>query len=86
MKTLTLKIPDALVVQQAISLEELSKEAQREIAFHYFCTGRLSSGQAARMAGMNRADFLLAAGCRGMPVTDLDSDDLARELAVATTE
>jgi len=82
MATLTLEIPDSLLIQKAVSMDELSKEAQMEVAFHYFKTGRLSSGQAARMAGMNRVDFMLAAGARHIPLIDLDDVELKRELGL----
>jgi predicted HTH domain antitoxin len=83
MKTLALEIPDSLLLQNAASLEDLGREAQVELAFHYFRTGRLSSGQAAQMAGMNRVDFLLAAGSRQIPLLDLDPEECKNEVAAA---
>ena len=85
MKTLALEIPDSLLLQPAVSLEELHREAQIELAFHYFRTGRLSSGQAGRMAGMNRVDFLLAAGARQIPLLDLDPEELKSEITAAAS-
>jgi predicted HTH domain antitoxin len=83
MKTLALEIPDSLLLQPAVSLEDLSREAQVELAFHYFRTGRLSSGQSAKMAGMNRVDFLFAAGARNIPLLDLDPEELRNEVTAA---
>lgn len=85
MKTLALEIPDSILLQTSASLEELSLEAQMELAFHYFRTGRLSSGQAAKMAGMNRVDFLSAAGARQIPLLDLDAEELRSEIAGAAS-
>ncbi len=84
MKSLKLEVPDSLLVQNAVSIEELSREAQVELAFHYFRSGRLTSGQAAEMAGMNRVDFMKAASARQIPLIDLDSEELAREIESAS--
>jgi predicted HTH domain antitoxin len=84
MKSLKLEVPDSLLVQSGASLEELSREAQAELAFHYFRSGRLTSGQAAEMVGMNRVDFLKAASARRIPLIDLDADELAREIKIAS--
>ena len=79
MKTLNVEVPEALLLQSSASLEDLSKEAQRECALFYFREGRLTSGQAAEMARMNRVDFMLLAGSRKIPLIDLDEEDLAAE-------
>ena len=83
MKTLALEIPDSLLLPTAVSLEDLGRAAQVELAFHYFRTGRLSSGQSAKMAGMNRGDFLFAAGPRQIPLLDLDPEELKNEVTGA---
>lgn len=75
MTTLPLDIPDVLLFQANGSLLELKKETQLECALLFFQKGRLSSGQAAEMASMNRVDFLLLAGQRDIPVMDLDDDE-----------
>lgn len=75
MTTLSLDIPDVMLLHANGSLMELKKETQLECALLYFQKGRLSSGQAAEMAGMNRVDFLLLAGQRDIPVMDLDEDE-----------
>lgn len=79
MTTLPLDIPDVMLLQANGSLMELKKETQLECALLFFQKGRLSSGQASEMAGMNRVDFLLLAGQRGIPVMDLDEDEWERE-------
>lgn len=79
MTTLPLEIPDVMLLQAHGSMTELKKETQLECALLFFQKGRLSSGQAAEMAGMNRVDFLLLAGQRGIPVLDIDDDEWDRE-------
>lgn len=84
MKSLKLEVPDSLLVQSGVSLDDLGREAQVELTFHYFRSGRLTSGQAAEMAGMNRVDFMKAASARQIPLFDLDADELAREIKAAS--
>jgi predicted HTH domain antitoxin len=50
------------------------------LAVKFFEVGKLSSGQAARMCGMNRVDFLLELGRLGIPVADLSGAELQEEL------
>jgi predicted HTH domain antitoxin len=79
MTTLPLDIPDVMLLQANGSLLELKKETQLECALLFFQKGRLSSGQAAEMADMNRVDFLLLASQRGIPVVDLDEEEWGLE-------
>ena len=83
MKTLTLQVPEALLVQSGSSEAALTREAQWQLALRFFELGRLTSGQAAEMCGLNRVNFLLAASQAGVAVADLDGDELKREIADA---
>lgn len=75
MTTLSLDIPDVMLLQVNGSLLELKKETQVECALLFFQKGRLSSGQAAEMAAMNRVDFILLASQRGIPVMELEQEE-----------
>lgn len=83
METLTIQIPDTVLLQSGASRESLQREGQFWLALRFFQSGRLTSGQAAAMCCMNRVDFLLAAGQHGVPAADLDGDELDRELRTA---
>lgn len=78
--TLSVKVPEALLLQTGGSVEELSRQSQFLLALKFFELGRLTSGQAAEMAGLNRVDFLVAASRHGVPVADLDSAELSQEI------
>jgi predicted HTH domain antitoxin len=56
-----------------------SDEARFLQACELFKLGSVSSGKAAEMCGMNRIEFLLLAGCAGVPVADLDPEELDQE-------
>jgi hypothetical protein len=80
MRTLTVKVPDALLLQTGSSEAALASETQFLLALKFFELGRLTSGQAAEMCGVNRVDFLVAAGKAGVPAADLDGEELAQEI------
>lgn len=52
------------------------------LALSLFRQGDMSSGRAARLAGMTRPDFLEYASSMGVPVVDYDPAELDEELAV----
>ena len=83
MKSVTIEIPEAVLLQSGISREALVREGTVALAVVFFQTGRLTSGQAAAMCGMNRVDFLFEAGRQGVAVADLDGDELDREVEAA---
>ncbi|MBK5931100.1 UPF0175 family protein [Halochromatium salexigens] len=56
-------------------------EARFLLAVKLFEQGRISSGKAGRLCGMGRVEFLLAASRSGVPVVDLQGDDLTNEFA-----
>lgn len=49
-------------------------------AVHHLREKRLSLGQAARFAGVNRLDFLAVLASRGVPAFDLSTEDAAAEI------
>ena len=53
------------------------------VALKLFELGRISSGRAAEICEMTRAEFLLLAGRAGVPVADLDNEEMDREFADA---
>jgi len=79
MSGLTIRIPDEVLVASGQSREDFLGEASLLLAAKLFETGRLSSGQAARMCGMGRVEFLFAVGRLGVPVADLDEADMVGE-------
>lgn len=83
MGTLTIQIPESVLLQTGASREALQREGEFWLALHFFQSGRLTSGQAAAMCGLNRVDFLHEAGRQGVPAADLDGDELERELKTA---
>ena len=76
---LTQKLAEQFQVQ---GLEyELHALARRALALECFRQGHLSMGQAAELAGLDRAQFVTALARRRIPAIDLPDEELDRELA-----
>ena len=83
MSTVTIEVPDDLLIALREQPTEFAHEARLVTALHYLRERRLSLGQAARLAGMNRLDFMDALAARGLPAFDLSPDAAAEEVAAA---
>ncbi len=83
MSVIQINLPESLMLDSGQSRAELEKEAQFLLALKLFELGRLSSGRAAALCSIPRIEFLLLAGRMGVPVADLDTDELDREFARA---
>jgi predicted HTH domain antitoxin len=81
MPPLTIEIPENVLLATGQSREEFIREAKMLLAVKLFELGRLSSGKAAQLCGMGRVDFLLMVSRLGIPVADLDEEEMEREFA-----
>lgn len=62
---------------------ELDKEVRLASALKLFELGRISSGLAARLAGMSRVEFLTVCGQYGVSVFQQTEDDLGSDTDAA---
>ena len=60
--------------------DDFAQEAKLAMAAKLFEMKRLSSGMAASLAGLDRVTFLERLQRFGVPVIDLDADELATDL------
>lgn len=63
--------------------EEFEVEARLLLALKLYETGKLSSGLAAKLAGVPRVTFLFLLGQHGLSPFGEEPDDIARDLANA---
>jgi len=66
-----------------MSRAEFEREARLAMAAKLFETGRLTSGQAARLIGMGRIAFLGELGRLGVSAIQVEPDELVLDLAAA---
>ncbi len=69
-------LPDVLQKTQA----EFEAEAKMAMAVKLFEMKRLSSGMAARLAGTDRVTFLLGLHHFGVPMIDLEEEELLSDI------
>ena len=79
MKAIEIEYPEAWTAASGSSAETFAQETRMAAAVKLFEMGRLTSGQAAQMAGLPRVTFLLACPQWGVPAVAWDEDELAAE-------
>ena len=84
--TLTIEYNDDLLYRLGLSKEKFSAEAKLLLAAKLYELGRLSSGEAAHLAGKARVEFLFALSELGIPMSNLADDDVNTELDFALNE
>ncbi|HEY1716867.1 MAG TPA: UPF0175 family protein [Verrucomicrobiae bacterium] len=79
MKALQIEYPESWPAAAGSSAERFEDEARMALATKLFEVGRLTSGQAAQLAGVSRAAFLLSCPQWNVPTVAWDSAELAAE-------
>ena len=72
----TKQLPDAMQMTRV----QFEQEARMAMAVKLFELKRLSSGQSARLAGIDRMSFLLGLHRYGAAMIDLDDDELRSDI------
>jgi len=80
---LTILYPDELLLSLKESSVEFEAEARLLLAAKLYELRRVSTGMAARLAGMSRVAFMFALSRFGLSPIGLEPDELAEDLANA---
>lgn len=78
--SLTIKYGEDVLFSLGISHQQFTEEAPFLLAAKLYEMGKLTSGQAARLCGKNRVDFLLSLPRIGVSISNLREDDAAAEI------
>lgn len=79
MVTLRIEYPDDLSAVLHQGRDAFEQEAKMAMAVKLFEMGRLTSGQAAKLAGVSRVQFLLDCARFGVPSVSWDQDEIEAE-------
>lgn len=72
---LTIEYGDDVLLSLGLSPEEFSDEAKLVLAAKLYELGKLTSGQAARLCGKQRVEFLMSLGRLGVAACNLRPED-----------
>ena len=81
--SMTVDYPDTLPDALHMSRGEFEREARLAMAVKLFETGKLSSGQGARLAALSRVDFLHELSRFGVSSIQVDAAELENDVAQA---
>lgn len=79
MKTIQIHYPESIPAALNLTAESFEEEARLALAIKLFELGRLSSGQAAVLAGLPRVTFLLNCRRLGSYPVEWDREEIALE-------
>lgn len=79
MPTLSIDVPDSLLSALRLSPDEAAVQFRFAAAAHWYSKGKLSQELAARVAGLDRPDFLRALAKAEVAVFQVDLDELRNE-------
>lgn len=86
MDTLKIEFPESILIPTGQTREGFLEEARFLLATKLFEMGRLSSGRAAEVCGLDRVTFLLSLHRVGVAALDLDEHDMADDVRYARGE
>lgn len=81
--TLTIEYGDDVLLSLGMSPTQFSAEARFLLAAKLYEIGKLTSGQAAKLYGIGRVEFLLLLSRAGIPASNLKAEDAEAEVAFA---
>jgi len=79
MKAIQIEYPESWTAALGSSAERFENEVRLALAMKMFEMGRLTSGQAAQLAGIGRLAFLFTCPQWNVPVVNWDAEELAAE-------
>lgn len=83
MRTLSVQYPGSIPAVMNVAPELFEEEAKMAMAVKLFELGKLTSGQAALMAGLSRVAFLLQCHRFGAASAEWSDEELAHEFSTA---
>ena len=79
MRVMNISYPETLPLLMNLSSGAFEDEAKMTLAVKFFEMGKLTSGQAAELAGVDRVQFLLQCPRYGVPSVIWDQEEIQAE-------
>lgn len=83
MPTFSVNIPEAVLYDTRMSIEDTQAFVKRATALLYYTSKGVSLGLCAQIAGISKMDFIRFLSGNSISVFDLTQDDLARDITNA---
>jgi predicted HTH domain antitoxin len=80
MRQLTIELPDEALAALALAPDEVTREASRILAIHWYAEGRISQGTGAAIAGLSRSEFIEALAAAKVPAIQATAEELREEM------
>lgn len=80
MHKITLALPDEVLISLKETPEEFAREIKMLAAAKLYQMNKLSSGRAAKLAGIPRVSFLQSLSKYGVPIFNLTKEELEEDL------
>ncbi len=84
MSAIVLECPQELSVALGKRPDEVGREVQLMAALRLYESGRISSGLAARLAGMSRVEFIMTCGQYGVSIFQQTPEELTLDITNAS--
>ncbi|MDR1039392.1 MAG: UPF0175 family protein [Deltaproteobacteria bacterium] len=78
---ITIPYSDDILASAGLSASELAATARLAVAAKLFAEGRLTLGQAAKLCGLGKAEFMERLSREGYSLVNLQADDAEDELS-----
>ena len=83
MQTVPISLPDTAFSALHLAPEGFAREMRIAAAIQWYAQGRISQDKAAEIAGLTRAEFIVALSAARVSLFQVTGDSLAAELADA---
>ncbi len=84
--TLTVPFDEDVLLVTSMTSKEFVANAKFTVAAKLWMDGKITAGQAAKLCGMGKVEFLYELPKHGYPMSNLGMDDLEDELAFVRME
>lgn len=80
MQTITLDLPDDILIALSESENELKDRIKLSLAMHLYASQKLTIGKASQICGMHRLEFENELSKNNIPISNLEMEDILSDM------